>query len=101
MTAVGQIFWSQFGPSRPLEQTHLPVLPLQVAVAGHGGHLMTPMLQSAPAKPVWQLHAEALRRFGPVPTLVEWDTDIPPLAVLLDEAARARRNVVRSQEALA
>ncbi len=50
---------------------------------------------------VWQLHAEALRRFGPVPTLVEWDTDIPPLAVLLDEAARARRSVARPQAALA
>jgi uncharacterized protein (UPF0276 family) len=38
---------------------------------------------------VWALYAEALARFGPVPTLIEWDTDIPPLEVLLDEAARA------------
>jgi hypothetical protein len=38
---------------------------------------------------VWALFAEALRRFGRRPTLVEWDTDIPDLAVLLDEAARA------------
>ena len=38
---------------------------------------------------VWALYAEALARFGPVPTLIEWDTDIPPLAVLLDEADRA------------
>jgi uncharacterized protein (UPF0276 family) len=43
---------------------------------------------------VWELHAHALERFGPVPTLVEWDTDVPPLAVLLDEAARARRVAV-------
>lgn len=42
----------------------------------------------APA--VWALYAEALARFGAVPTLVEWDTDVPPLDVLLDEAARAR-----------
>jgi len=32
----------------------------------------------------------ALERFGPVPTLVEWDTNLPELAVLLDEAAKAR-----------
>jgi uncharacterized protein len=32
-----------------------------------------------------------VRRFGPRPTLIEWDTDIPPLAVLLDEARRAER----------
>jgi uncharacterized protein len=38
---------------------------------------------------VWALYAEALARFGPVPTLIEWDTDIPALEVLLDEAARA------------
>jgi uncharacterized protein (UPF0276 family) len=38
---------------------------------------------------VWALYAKALARFGPVPTLVEWDTDIPPLRVLLDEAGHA------------
>lgn len=35
---------------------------------------------------VWTLYADILRRFGPRPTLIEWDTDIPPLTVLLDEA---------------
>jgi uncharacterized protein (UPF0276 family) len=40
---------------------------------------------------VWSLFDEALRRFGPRPTLVEWDTDIPALPVLLVEAARAER----------
>lgn len=39
---------------------------------------------------VWTLYRHAIARFGAVPTLVEWDTDIPELAVLLDEAARAR-----------
>ena len=38
---------------------------------------------------VWALFAEVVGRFGVRPTLIEWDTDIPPLAVLLDEAARA------------
>jgi uncharacterized protein len=41
------------------------------------------------AKPVWELHAAALRRFGPVPTLIEWDTNLPALEVLLDEANHA------------
>jgi len=41
------------------------------------------------ASPVWALYREALARFGRVPTLIEWDTDVPPLEVLLDEAARA------------
>ncbi len=39
---------------------------------------------------VWSLHAHALARFGAVPTLVEWDTGIPALQVLLAEAEHAR-----------
>jgi uncharacterized protein (UPF0276 family) len=42
------------------------------------------------ADPVWALYADALVRFGAVPTLIEWDTDIPPLDVLLEEARRAQ-----------
>jgi hypothetical protein len=40
---------------------------------------------------VWQLYAHAVRRFGPVSTLVEWDADIPSLERVCAEAARARR----------
>ena len=42
------------------------------------------------AEAVWRLYARALARFGAVPTLVEWDTAVPPLAILLEEAAKAR-----------
>lgn len=38
---------------------------------------------------VWSLYAQALRCFGPVPTLIEWDTDVPPLEVLVGEARQA------------
>jgi uncharacterized protein (UPF0276 family) len=38
---------------------------------------------------VWALFAHAVRRLGPVPALVEWDTDLPPLSVLLEEARAA------------
>jgi uncharacterized protein len=40
---------------------------------------------------VWRLYREALARFGPAPTLIEWDTDIPALEVLLDEARVAEQ----------
>ncbi|MBL6649989.1 MAG: DUF692 domain-containing protein [Reyranella sp.] len=40
---------------------------------------------------VWALFGDVVRRFGPRPTLIEWDTDLPALDVLLDEAARADR----------
>jgi uncharacterized protein len=38
---------------------------------------------------VWELYARAVERFGPVPTLIEWDTDIPALDVLVAEAHKA------------
>ena len=44
---------------------------------------------------VWKLYGQAVRRFGARPTLIEWDTDIPELPVLLDEAARAERILER------
>jgi uncharacterized protein (UPF0276 family) len=49
------------------------------------------------APPVWQLFERTLACFGARPTLVEWDTDIPALAVLLGEAARADAVLARHQ----
>lgn len=39
---------------------------------------------------VWDLYRHAIQCYGVVPTLVEWDTDVPSLDLLLDEAGRAR-----------
>jgi len=46
----------------------------------------------APVCPaVWALYAYALERLGPRPTLIEWDSNLPPFATLLKESARAHR----------
>lgn len=47
------------------------------------------------AQPVWDLYEFALQRFGPISSLIEWDTDIPALQVLLDEAQHAREIALR------
>ena len=49
--------------------------------------------------PVWALYEAALARFGPVPTLIEWDNDLPSLSRLLAEAgaAQARMDVTRTE----
>jgi uncharacterized protein (UPF0276 family) len=44
---------------------------------------------SAVSAAVWSLYDHALRRFGAVPTLVEWDSAIPALEVLMGEARHA------------
>lgn len=61
-----------------------------------GGHLVTDdglvdHHGDRVADAVWDLYRAALARFGQVPALVEWDTGLPPLAVLLEEAQTARR----------
>jgi len=50
------------------------------------------------APPVWTLFAQAVRRFGRVPTLIEWDTRIPSLDVLLAEARTAQDVLDREQD---
>ncbi len=40
---------------------------------------------------VWALYAQVVARFGRVPTLIEWDSDLPELEVLIDEARHAQR----------
>jgi len=45
------------------------------------------------APEVWALYRAALDRFGRVPTLIEWDRNLPPLAVLVDEASIAARHL--------
>ncbi len=44
---------------------------------------------------VWALYEHALQRFGAVPTLVEWDTDVPALDVLLGQARQATERLAR------
>ncbi|MGY0195031.1 MNIO family bufferin maturase [Leptothrix sp. BB-4] len=79
----------------------------QVHLAGHavehdslGAPLLIDDHGSPVAEPVWSLYGELLDRIGPVPTLIERDNDVPPLPVLLAEAAHAER-LLRSLEGVA
>lgn len=47
-------------------------------------------------EPVWQVYRHAIARLGPLPTLVEWDTDLPTLDVLLGEAQAAADVMARA-----
>lgn len=53
---------------------------------------------SSVAPAVWALYEAALVRFGPIPTLIEWDTNIPSLDVLLGEAELAEKVLARRCE---
>lgn len=66
---------------------------VQLHLAGHsdcGTHLLD--THDAPVcAEVWDLYRHTITRLGPVPTLIEWDGNVPPLATLEEEVARARR----------
>jgi uncharacterized protein len=81
----------------------------EIHLAGHarvvrGGKTLLIDDHAAPVAPaVWQLYRRAVARFGVVPSLVEWDKALPPLAVLLQEAhyAAAVARAVRDADARA
>jgi len=73
---------------------------VQIHLAGHTnlGKYIIDTHNGPVIDPVWDLYRETIERTGPVSTLVEWDDDIPPLDVVLQEAERARG--VRDEAAL-
>ena len=73
----------------------------QIHLAGHAvvDDCLIDTHGSLVGDPVWSLYAHACRRFGPKPTLIEWDTDLPALDVLLSEAARAGAIAASASEA--
>ncbi|HBU14775.1 MAG: hypothetical protein A2092_11525 [Rhodobacteraceae bacterium GWE1_64_9] len=80
-------------------RAYLADFPLQAVAEIHlGGHaeealpsgpLLIDAHGSPVADPVWTLYAEVIAAIGAQPTLIEWDNDVPPFAILLAEAARA------------
>lgn len=87
--------WLDAIPAEAVGELHLAGHLLVDAAPG-GSSIVIDDHGSRVCRAVWQLYAHALQRFaGPQgqlpPTLVEWDTALPALDVLLDEAAQARQ----------
>jgi uncharacterized protein (UPF0276 family) len=75
-------------PLAPVEEVHL---------AGHavtaddvGESLLIDAHDREVIGPVWSLYRSLIARAGPLPTLIEWDTDVPAWPRLLAEAMRAQ-----------
>ena len=66
---------------------------LQIHLAGHtdNGTYLLDTHSDHVSDPVWELYARAIKRTGPVSTLIEWDESIPTWEVLVSETERARR----------
>jgi uncharacterized protein (UPF0276 family) len=102
VNALNDRLWG--GEAEPLDacRAWLDAIPAdrvaEIHLAGHihCGDIVIDDHGSRVCPEVWSLYRHAIGRFGAVPTLIEWDTDVPPLDVLLDEAARARAAAQRA-----
>jgi uncharacterized protein (UPF0276 family) len=83
-------------PPEAIGEIHLGGFTAEEDAANPGATLLVDAHATAIAGPVWDLYAYALRRFGPKPTLIEWDNNIPPFPTLLAEAARADEVAART-----
>jgi uncharacterized protein (UPF0276 family) len=70
----------------------------QIHLAGHTRHAdyIVDTHDHPIVDPVWQLYETAIRRFGPVATMIERDDHIPPLEDLISELDRARETAARA-----
>lgn len=80
----------RFDPSLYLDAMPVDAV-FEMHLAGYDRHgdMLIDTHGTRVSEAVWRLYHAATQRFPGVPTLIEWDTDLPELAVLLDEAARA------------
>lgn len=70
-------------PPAKVKEIHLAGHSLQGAIRidDHGSHV---------CKDVWDLYQKSINLFGAVPTLIEWDTNVPALETLMGEASKAQ-----------
>lgn len=83
-------------PEAAVVELHLGGFTREEDEATPGGELIVDTHSHAVADPSWTLYAHAIDRFGVRPTIIEWDNDLPPLDVLVDEAAKA--DAIRHRE---
>lgn len=83
---------------------HIPVdVVKEIHLAGHtsetiNGHRILIDTHGSQVTPeVWHLYFLAVEQFGHIPTLIEWDNNIPPLHTLLEEAKKAE-HIMFSQQ---
>ncbi len=70
---------------------HPAIAEIHLAGHTHAGDIVIDDHGSRVSEPVWAVYTHALATWGAVPSLIEWDTDIPTLDVLLSEANSAEQ----------
>ncbi|CAG9224499.1 hypothetical protein BCAR13_520099 [Paraburkholderia caribensis] len=88
-------------------RTYLEQFPLDVVgeihLAGHaeqldddGDRLLIDSHDRAVSDAVWNLYEHVIEQLGPMPTLIEWDSDLPEWKVLWNQVMQARMRMMRT-----
>ncbi|WPZ37211.1 DUF692 domain-containing protein (plasmid) [Thalassobaculum sp. OXR-137] len=100
VSAVNQSFdpeeWLNTFPVELVGEVHLAGH--AVEISSEGDRLLIDTHDRRVDAAVWRLFESVIARAGPLPTLIEWDADLPPVDVLLAEAATVER-ILECQEA--
>ena len=83
-------------PAGAVAEIHLGGFTIEPDEANPGADVLVDTHDAKIADAVWALYEHAVRRFGPTPTLIEWDHELPSFATLLAEAKRADQAVAHA-----
>jgi uncharacterized protein (UPF0276 family) len=108
---VNNVFVSAHNQGTPA-MSYLDSFPLdrvrEIHLGGHhqeiddaGASLLIDAHATPVADAVWTLYRHVVARSGPIPTLIEWDNEVPDWSILLAEAAAAERILAGASRASA
>ncbi len=87
-------FYLQQIPVAPVQEIHLAGFEVR-KVEGQDVYIDT---HGKPVyDPVWNLYIKTIDKFGDVPTLIEWDTNVPEFAILMEEKAKAETILAKAK----
>lgn len=93
-----------FDPYRYIDNINLKAA-REIHLAGHiqrdfddGGSLLVDTHNQYVRRAVWDLYEHTIAKTGAIPTLIEWDTDLPPLRELVREADKAQKIIDQQKE---
>ena len=93
---LNNVYVSQYNNAASAQE-YIRNIPLdrvaEIHLAGfeHKGSYLLDAHNRKVSAPVWELYRDLMGTSAPIPTLIEWDNELPPFSVLLEEAEQARR----------
>lgn len=96
---IGAETYINYVPPQRVKEIHLAGFSVN-SLPDNGGEILIDTHSRPVCAEVWALYDQTIQRLGTVPTLIEWDLEIPPLTTLLEEAQHAEMILEKQRRAL-